>query len=168
MDFEIYQNRYCIFFYSYKDPYKGFLSQWYPSLFTEDGLTFSCAEQYMMYHKAKLFGDVKTAARILLEKKPFMQKRLGRQVKGFEESVWQKHRREIVKQGNWLKFNQNPELLEMLINRFPVCKDFVEASKYDRIWGIGFDAKTALQTSKHEWGQNLLGQILTELRDELL
>ena len=28
-------------------------SQWYPSVFTVDDLTFNCAEQFMMYHKTR-------------------------------------------------------------------------------------------------------------------
>ena len=42
----------------------------------------------------------------------------------------------------------------------------VEASPFDRIWGIGFTAANA-EVSKESWGLNLLGKALMEVRDEL-
>lgn len=39
----------------------GYLSNWYPSTFTHNGITFSSMEQYMMYRKALSFGDEKVA-----------------------------------------------------------------------------------------------------------
>ena len=43
-------------FHNPDEPY-GFLSNWYLSEFTIDGITFSSMEQYMMYQKAVLFED---------------------------------------------------------------------------------------------------------------
>ena len=43
----------------------GYLSNWYPSTFTHNGITFSSMEQYMMYRKALSFGDEKVATQIL-------------------------------------------------------------------------------------------------------
>lgn len=47
-------------------------------------------------------------------------------------------------------------------------RKFAEASSYDKIWGIGLheDDKDVLDESKWR-GQNLLGKILTEIRDEM-
>ena len=45
-------------------------------------------------------------------------------------------------------------------------KRIVEASPRDRIWGIGFGAKNALN-KRGQWGQNLLGRALEETRKEL-
>jgi predicted NAD-dependent protein-ADP-ribosyltransferase YbiA (DUF1768 family) len=36
------------FFYTSSSPF----SQWHPSEFDVDGITFNCCEQFMMYHKA--------------------------------------------------------------------------------------------------------------------
>lgn len=85
----------------------SFLSQWYPSPFTSPAhpsITFATAEQYMMYRKALLFSDTSTAAAILKTTKPGAQKKLGRQVKGFDEGVWEREREGIVEEGNWCKF----------------------------------------------------------------
>ena len=46
-------------------------------------------------------------------------------------------------------------------------KTLVEASPYDNIWGIGISVKDAFEGK--EWqGNNLLGKLLTKLRDEKL
>ena len=45
-------------------------------------------------------------------------------------------------------------------------KILVEASPYDKIWGIGFNKSNAL-VNKSKWGQNLLGKVLMEVRNKL-
>jgi ribA/ribD-fused uncharacterized protein len=40
----------------------------------------------------------------------------------------------------------------------------VEASPFDKIWGIGFDENNALSAPFSKWGQNLLGQELMKVR----
>jgi ribA/ribD-fused uncharacterized protein len=45
----------------------------------------------------------------------------------------------------------------------------VEACRFDKIWGIGLAATDPRAQDSAQWrGQNLLGQLLTELRDELI
>lgn len=44
----------------------------------------------------------------------------------------------------------------------------VEASPYDRIWGIGLTASDPLAQNEETWlGQNLLGKVLDDVRDRL-
>ena len=50
-----------------------------------------------------LFKDWETAKKILSTSQPSEQKKLGRQVRNFDEEVWRKHRFEIVKAGNAAK-----------------------------------------------------------------
>ena len=59
----------------------GYLSNWYPSTFTHNGITFSSMEQYMMYRKALSFGDEKVATQILATDNAAEIKALGRLVK---------------------------------------------------------------------------------------
>jgi ribA/ribD-fused uncharacterized protein len=144
--------------------YQGFLSQWYPSVFREGELKFENCEQYMMYHKAQLFGDEKRAKLIMKNGEPKRVKRLGRQVEGFDEKIWTEHREVIVYRGNLLKFSQVPELKALLlVYENPI---FVEASPTDRIWGIGFSTAKAMDNIKF-WGQNLLGKAITKVYYEL-
>lgn len=148
------------FFYSQKSPY----SNWYKSYFTVDGITYNCVEQYMMYQKAILFNDLETASKILTETDQGTIKRFGRQVKNFDEHVWDKYKYSIVKTGVKAKFEQNETILTNLLSHHG--KIFVEASPRDRIYGIGFSEEDALQNID-KWGQNLLGNILTEVCNEL-
>ena len=76
------------------------LSQWWKCNFTESGINFCCAEQYMMYKKALLFKDHEHADEILKAKEPKTIKALGRMVTGFDDKVWNEHKAEIVLQGN--------------------------------------------------------------------
>jgi hypothetical protein len=63
------------------------LSQWWPVDFTEDGRHYRSAEHYMMAHKALLFGDDETAAKILAAGHPGEAKTLGRGVRGFDDAT---------------------------------------------------------------------------------
>jgi len=144
----------------------GPFSQWHPSYFTINDTEFNCAEQFMMYNKALLFGDTKTAIKIMNTNSPSKQKGLGRQVANFNPDLWSNIADHIVYLGNLAKFGQNNFLLEVLINTGTTT--LVEASPYDKIWGIGLDEEHAKITPAHEWqGENRLGKIITRVRDEL-
>ena len=152
------------------DPFEFFwsgpFSQWHDAEFELDGIQFNTAEQAMMYHKAKLFGDDEVARRLLGTRHPRKQKALGRQVKGFDEIKWDTHKEEIVCRVNFAKFSQNENLRRKLFQTGN--KALVEASPHDTIWGIGLDEENARKTPPEQWpGQNLLGEILTEVREEL-
>jgi ADP-ribose binding protein with NADAR domain len=71
-------------------------SQWYPARFELAGKLFSCAEQYMMYGKAILFGDTEVAAEILAAVAPKQHKALGRKVRNFSDVTWEANREVIV------------------------------------------------------------------------
>ncbi len=145
---------------------KSCLSQWWMEDFQVDTITYCCMEQYMMAEKARLFGDKKTEEKILHCNIPGKIKALGRKVEGFDEEVWQICRYSIVLNGNYYKFSQNQRLWNFL----NATKDrvLVEASPYDRIWGIGLaeDKKEAV-APEHWKGINLLGFALIEVREEL-
>jgi ribA/ribD-fused uncharacterized protein len=150
------------FFFTEASPF----SQWYRCSFTQGERTFMCAEQYMMHGKAVLFGDAEMAAEIMAATHPKKHKELGRKVKNFDDAVWKRERENIVLAGSRAKFTQNAELLELLLATKGTT--LVEASPYDRIWGIGLSASDPKAQDPATWrGQNLLGKILTQLRDEL-
>ena len=144
----------------------GMFSNWYISddQFTVDGITYNCGEQYMMYQKAMTFNDKETAKKILDEIVPSEQKKLGRLVKNYHDSTWNRVRYNIVKRGLFAKFSQNENLKEYLLKYKGY--QIVEASPYDRIWGIGYYEQDAINNINN-WGENLLGKILTELAQEI-
>ncbi len=145
---------------------KSCFSQWFPGKFEENGITYKTAEHYMMAGKARLFNDPETEEEILKANTPNQAKSLGRKVKNFDPKIWDTHKYEIVTQGNLLKFSQNQKFKEFLLSTGD--KTLVEASPYDRIWGIGMLETDNRAENPLLWnGENLLGFALMEVRDEL-
>ena len=147
--------------------WKSPLGQWNRSLFTIGGITFTHAEQFMMYAKAVLFGDHEAATRILNAVKPSEQQAIGRTVRNYDSQVWEMFREGIVYDGNYAKFSQNPEQRELLLATRGTT--LVEASPEDLIWGIGLLEDDPQAMDRTQWrGINLLGQVLTRVREALL
>jgi ribA/ribD-fused uncharacterized protein len=145
----------------------GTFSQWHPSAFEVAGVRFEFAEQFMMYSKALLFGDRATADKIMAAQGPREQKKLGREVSGFDPKTWELFREGVVFTGSYAKFTQNPDLLEELLATRGTT--LVEASPHDRIWGIGLGENNAAARDRAQWqGLNLLGEILTRVREAIL
>ena len=147
---------------------KQCFSQWFNSSFNdEEGVFFKTAEHYMMYHKAKTFKDDELIPEILKADHPQEAKVLGRKVKNFDSNGWDSVCFDIVVKGNYLKFSQNPELKEYILSTGN--KILVEASLYDKIWGIGmFEDDKNIVDPKLWQGKNLLGFALMEARDQLI
>lgn len=105
-----------VLFFGYEgdDPHVCF-QQWYPSPFKADDAEFVTTEHYMMYHKSMLMGDKETAEKILAAPHPSEAKLLGRQVKNFDQDIWNAHADQIVEMGNYLKFTQHQDLKEVLM-----------------------------------------------------
>jgi ribA/ribD-fused uncharacterized protein len=144
----------------------GHLSQWASSNFIYRGIKFNTAEQFMMYHKAKVMGDNETASLILKTPHPRHQKQLGRIVKNFDPILWDRVKQDIVYLGNLLKFTQDKNLKEYILGTGD--KLIVEASPEDSIWGIGLSEYDAKKTPRPEWpGKNLLGITLMEVRNDI-
>jgi len=150
------------FFFSEKDPF----SNWFLSDFEVKGVRFNCVEQFMMYCKAKVFEDENSALKILGALHPRDQKQHGRQVSGFVEAEWALRRERIVAAGCYAKFSQNPELRDALLATGSTR--LVEASPYDRIWGVGLGERDPRILDPQQWrGMNLLGVALTSVRERL-
>ena len=144
----------------------GCFSQWQKSYFEADDYEYCCAEQYMMGQKALLFDDKELFEKILMENHPKTIKALGRQVRNFDGKEWDKIKYKIVADGNFYKFSQNNEMLEILQSTND--KILVEASPYDKIWGVGLDENNEKIYDPNYWrGENLLGFALMEVRDVL-
>lgn len=120
----------------------------------------------MMHQKAQLFGDGSAATRLLSASNPGEAKAIGREVKGFEQSLWEQQRFEIVVSGNMAKFNANPELKAFLLGT--TDRVLVEASPVDKVWGIGLAEDDPNCSNPGNWkGENLLGFALMEVRARL-
>jgi ribA/ribD-fused uncharacterized protein len=176
-----------IFFYMPKAKYGEFCN-WFPSIFVlsktlihhtlfgldkikentatedaEDVITFECSEQYYMYCKATRFGDADIQQKILGTSDPKEQKRWGRLV-DFDASIWDQCKANVMYIGLMAKFSQNSKLKGKLLATRD--KILVEAASKDRVWGVGYTEKHAMQFKQH-WGENLLGKTLMRVRNNL-
>ncbi len=151
----------------YKFFWGGYLGNFEDCLIMYDGHVFTSSEQLFMYFKASYFEDEEIVDKILKSTTPKEAKKLGRKVRGFDEEKWSKMKRLFMKTAVYNKFKQNTPLTCKLLHPDLRNKIFVEASPYDKIWGIGVGWNDPDLLTK-EWGQNLLGEIIGEVRDELL
>ncbi len=163
-------DKYILFFgFDGAEPECAF-QQWYPSPFAgTDAKTgeirhFKTSEQYMMYHKARLMNDTEVAERILRAESPGEAKSLGREVRDFDQAVWESECDGVVEEGSYLKFSQDERLKEILLGTGE--KRIVETSPNDRFWGVGFNSEQALEHVE-EWGENKLGKALMRARERL-
>ena len=147
----------------------GIFSQWVKCNIVDHelGVTLNSTEQGMMLYKAKHFNDDEAYNTILKLKDPRKQKAVGRQVKNFDEKSWSDVSYDIVTKLNYLKFSQNAAWKELLI--LTGDSEIVEASPYDKIWGVGLSENDEQIYDKGNWdGENLLGKAIMEARDLIL
>ena len=131
---------------------------------------FFCTEQAFMWAKAKYFNDQSIAEKILQEKSsPMACKLLGRLVKNYNEKMWQLVRFSFMHDVNYEKYKQDLALRAKLLDKQFDGKTFAEASPTDRIWGCGLAQSDPLIEDEKNWcGQNLLGKVITHVRDEII
>ena len=148
------------------DEENGYLSNWYPSNFSVNGVKFSSMEQYMMYCKAICFCDEAVATQILSKHDAAEIKSLGRQVSNYDENMWNGIRQIVVYEGLLAKFSQNEELKRKLKSTGNAL--LAECAVKDCIWGIGLSTKDSDRFDKKLWkGKNLLGYTLMMVREHL-
>ena len=85
----------------------------------------------MMWRNAPLFGAPAELQAAILDAPPDAAKRLGRQVPGFVDAIWQVAARPLVAEGNYAKFTQNPTALRILLDTAGTT--LAEASPRDRL-----------------------------------
>lgn len=133
---------------------------------TYRGYSFQTTEQAFMYAKAVEFNDEETALKLLdplLE--PWDAKKLGREVKNYNEQVWSKVRYTRMLEVNREKYKNSSYANLLLATR---DKILVECNPRDTIWGIGLAEDDPRSLNKGDWkGQNLLGEVLMQIRKEL-
>jgi ribA/ribD-fused uncharacterized protein len=149
-----------IFFWGDASPFSNF----YQPITIETKINkFSSSEQLFMYIKALSFSDQKIAEAILKTNKPYMAKQLGREVEGFNEEHWAGIRYQAMLLACMEKFKQNEGVRKYMLSTGN--KILVEASPYDKVWGIGLYPTDPLCLDEKNWkGENLLGKVLMEVR----
>lgn len=155
------------------------LSNWWTSPpILHDGHSFLSSEGVFMYEKAKGMGDEEYALMIhqadtdtsLTEKERFSKvKKLGKKCK-WNEAIYIEKREEWMYTAITAKFKVDKAFRDVLMAEEYRGLTFVEASPWDKIWGIKSRATQAiLDNGESAWqGLNLLGKLLTQLRDEMI
>ena len=144
------------------------LSNWWVSepAIPYDNHTFTSTESLFMYLKAKVFRDDVMAERIANAHFDDAKK-LGRLIQNFSDEVWERERENAMYIAIKAKLAVDEVFRDTLLSEEYKGKIFVEASPTDKVWGIRRSISDAYQGK--EWrGLNLLGKLLTELRDETL
>lgn len=152
-----------VYFYSDKTPF----SNWnIVQGIKYDSYEFSSSESLFMYLKAKVFRDDEMAERIV-PLDPKAAKKCGRLVRPYSDEIWERERENAMYIALKAKMEASGEFRAALLKEEYRGKTFVEASPYDKIWGIKQSVKDAYEGAPWR-GLNLLGKLLTELRDETL
>lgn len=166
-------NEKIIAFHSEDEKPYGCFSNWYKrdfacfGLFYGEAKKYNCMEQYMMYQKATLFDDQEIADKIMETTDPGEIKALGRQIKNFNSKVWDAYKIQIVRAGLSAKFVTHADLADILVSTGDAI--LAEGAAGDKVWGTGLNNKNTEATPVSEWpGQNLLGWLLMQVRDEIV
>jgi len=121
----------------------------------------------MMAKKVEIFNDIDMVSRILDAPTPAEAKNLGRRVSNFDPVKWDIYKVDVVFNSNMYKFSQNKELNKYLLSTEDAI--LVEASPYDKVWGIGISNDVAKKNNNPGiWkGDNLLGFTFMDVREKL-
>jgi ribA/ribD-fused uncharacterized protein len=128
-----------------------------------NGIVFNCTEQAFMYTKAKYFKDEKKALQILAAEMPWLQKKLGREVRPFNKDAWDRVAPHFMNRIISDKLQQHAEIRKVLMKTDETI--IVEASEYDLIWGAGVGIDDPRIEDPKQWpGKNGLGEIFMKQR----
>jgi predicted NAD-dependent protein-ADP-ribosyltransferase YbiA (DUF1768 family) len=175
-----------ILFYWHKtDERYWYMSNFAYTPFVVGEQRYFSSEQWLMEHKALLFGDKASRTKIMsiswlgpteVEKwtdgdfKEWSRlmnfvKGTGRKVKNFDLGKWTEHAQNIMVEGLKHKFTQHKDLYADLCAT--KGRQIAEASINDAIWGIGIGATHPDAPFPNKWkGTNWLGKSLMEIRGE--
>lgn len=143
------------------------LSNHHTSNFKIDGTSYTCVEQYLAYHRATLQGNEDLAKQAFQSNNPADHKVILNKLKREDPKIWQQNAERIAYTAVREKFLQNRHLADFLIATYPLA--IGEASR-DKFWGVGLtlENKEVLDPAKWAKDGNLLGRILTAVRQELV
>ena len=132
--------------------------------FTVNNVKYESSEQYFQHQKAIRSGNRDIAAQILQTKDAKESYLLGKNITHNLQLWNDKIAKEIIEIGLRAKFEQNPPLLQELMDTGN--KVLIHCNPHDKKWsnGLGMTDKDAADPSKWK-GENKLGIILCAIRD---
>jgi len=140
-----------ISFYGTKDQY-GCFSNFSAHGITLEGKYWKTTEHYF---QAKKFVGTKFEEEVRLLQSPRLAADAGRDRKKPLRSDWEEVKDEVMRRAVLAKFTQHKDLREILLSTGD--EEIIENAPGDYYWGCG----------KTGTGQNKLGQILVEVREQL-
>jgi len=140
-----------VYFYSTNDEYGEFSNfKAYPIELNDK--TWPTVEHYF---QAQKFAGTEHEEELRTTESPMVVARKGRAHTRPLRPDWEEVKDGIMREAVFAKFNQHPELCELLLSTGD--EEIVEKTTRDYYWGCGTDGT----------GRNMLGRILMEVRQEL-
>ena len=152
---------------NYLDFFDGLnpLSNFHIAPFTVDGIEYISSEQFIQAKKVEYFNNGSAYDRIMGSSNILDCKKNSRFIKGFDNSKWGDIAKHICSPGIKAKFQQNAELMSILLNKTGY-KTVVECTN-DRLWGTGIPLNKSECLDRSKWTvQGILGEILEEIHLE--
>ena len=141
-------------------------SQWSPSSFVVDDVSYSSSEQFMVAEKGRFFQDYLADELIVPSAATGAHERIGRGVRNSDKAVWDCVRDDEVFAGNFANLSQTPTMTHHLVSTG--TKSLAKARPIDPVWGIGLRAGDPKARDLRRWrGNNLLGKALSTVRDAI-
>ena len=149
----------AVTFSSYEHP----LSNSYQCSIPHEGLTFASAEHALQWARATELGCADTATNILDARHAGVAKAIGNKIEIKDQSSWEQKREKVM--------------FEILTKKLRHCEAAATALEQSRgklivlttrdlYWGSGLNDRMTQTTNPTFWpGQNILGAMLTELRE---
>lgn len=138
-------------FYRVSEPY-GEFSNFSPHPFELKGKVWPTTEHYF---QAQKFAGTEHEELVRLAKSPMVAARMGRSRERPLRQDWETAKEDIMREALLAKFTQHPALRSLLLGTGDA--ELIEHTTNDRYWGDGGNGN----------GQNRLGQLLMELREQL-
>jgi hypothetical protein len=142
------------------------LSNHFPAPITIGPTTYNSTEQCFFAAKARYLGDKDRLISIMLEQDAGKALMESKKIVNMNNKDWAEVEYVEMKNANRYKYQQNPgaraTLLATKLNRLAEC------SPHNRKWGIGWSLSSEEKLDQHGWGDNWMGDILQELRLELV
>lgn len=139
----------------------AFLSNMYPCNVVYENTKFTSSEQCFQFCRARTNNELAKAQRIIVTNDPFICKQIGGSCD--DNDKWIKSREQVLTDINKLKFTQNPELLDLLLD---TGDSILQEATTGPDWGISASIRSKAARENTGQGENLFGKILMQLRSE--
>ena len=156
------EDEHCLGFFGGLNP----LSNFHTASFTIGEIEYISSEQFIQAKKAEFFKDRNAYDRIMGSATSLECKKNSRLIRGFNRSRWEGVAKQVCYPGIKAKFQQNTDLLNMLLYKTGQ-KKIVESTN-DKLWGMGIPLNKVECLDQSKWTrQGILGEILEEIHREL-